>query len=144
MSSIRTQGGSRVYNPLLQPDLKMMLAENDELGLQQFCEVLNPVIVAEVLQGMEPSETWRVLSSTGIEQHQLTWRVSQVIVAAQYQRDTHQRIVDGVREKERCAAVGTTNNKVADVVAHKTLLAMHYVFKGDGLASWHAKTNGAG
>ena len=37
MSSIRTQGGSRVYNPLLQPDLKMMLAENDELGLQQFC-----------------------------------------------------------------------------------------------------------
>ena len=68
MSSIRTQGGSRVYNQLLQPDLKLMLAENDELGLQQFCEVLNPVIVAEVLQGMEPSETWRVLSSTGIEQ----------------------------------------------------------------------------
>ena len=67
MSSIRTPGGSRVYNPLLQPDLKLMLSENDEPGLQQFCEVLNPVIVAEVLLGLEPSDAWRVLSSTGIE-----------------------------------------------------------------------------
>ncbi len=67
MSSIRTPDGSRVYNPLLQPDLRLMLFENDELGLQQFCEVLNPVIIAEVLLGLEPSDTWRVLSSTGIE-----------------------------------------------------------------------------
>ena len=67
MSSIRTPDGSRVYNPLLQPDLRLMLSENDELGLQQFCDVLNPVIVAEVLQGLGPADVWRVLSSTGIE-----------------------------------------------------------------------------
>lgn len=67
MSSVRTMGGSRVYNPLLQPDLKIMLAENDVVGLQQFCEVLNPVIVAEVFLGMDPDEIWRVLRSTSIE-----------------------------------------------------------------------------
>ncbi|MFO1041988.1 MAG: magnesium transporter [Planctomycetaceae bacterium] len=67
MSSIRSSAGTLVYNPLLQPDLKLMLAEGDEIGLQEFCKVLNPIIVAEVLQGLEPAETWRVLSSTNIE-----------------------------------------------------------------------------
>jgi magnesium transporter len=67
MSSIRSSAGTLVYNPLLQPDLKLMLAEGDDVGLQQFCEVLNPIIVAEVLQGMPPADIWRVLSSTTIE-----------------------------------------------------------------------------
>ena len=62
MSSSR----SLVYNPLLQPDLKLMLAEGDEVGLQQFCEVLNPIIVAEVLQGLDAADAWRVLSSSSI------------------------------------------------------------------------------
>ena len=55
-----------VYNPLLQPDLRLMLAEDDLLGMQQFCEVLNPVIVAEVLQGLDSASTWRVLLSSDI------------------------------------------------------------------------------
>src|SRR5579871_3050398 len=67
MSSIRSSAGTLVYNPLLQPDLKLMLAEGDNEGLQQFCAVLNPVIVAEVLQGLEPADAWRVLSSTEID-----------------------------------------------------------------------------
>ena len=67
MSSLRSSAGTLVYNPLLQPDLKLMLAEGDDVGLQQFCEVLNPVIVAEVLQGLPPADIWRVLSSTTID-----------------------------------------------------------------------------
>ena len=65
MSSIRSSA-TQVYNCLLQPDLKLMLAEGDDVGLQQFCEVLNPIIVAEVLEGLAPADTWRVLSSTSI------------------------------------------------------------------------------
>ncbi|MBS0204562.1 MAG: magnesium transporter [Planctomycetes bacterium] len=65
MSSIRSSAGT--YNCLLQPDLKLMLAEGDEVGLQQFCEVLNPIIVAEVVEGLEPADTWRLLSSTSID-----------------------------------------------------------------------------
>lgn len=67
MSSIRTSAGTLVYNPLLQPDVKLMLAEEDHLGLREFCDVLNPIIVAEVLQGLDSAETWRVLSSTSID-----------------------------------------------------------------------------
>lgn len=52
-----------MYNPLLQPDLKLMLQEGDEPGLCEFCNVLYPVVVAEVLDGMEPDEVWRVLNA---------------------------------------------------------------------------------
>lgn len=67
MSPAQTTASLRTYNPLLQPDLKLMLNENDVLGMQQFCEVLNPVIVAEVLDGLDPKSTWKVLSSTDIQ-----------------------------------------------------------------------------
>jgi magnesium transporter len=69
MNTARTSASQRIYNPLLQPDVKLMLAENDLVGLQQFCEVLNPVIVAEVLVGLDSESTWRVLSASDI-QHQ--------------------------------------------------------------------------
>ena len=69
MSYAQPAASPRTYKPLLQPDLKLMLAENDIVGLQQFCEVLNPVIVAEVLNGLDPKSVWRVLLSSDI-QHQ--------------------------------------------------------------------------
>jgi magnesium transporter len=69
MSFAEPAASSRTYRPLLQPDLMLMLAENDAVGLQQFCEVLNPVIVAEVLSGLDPTSVWKVLLSTDI-QHQ--------------------------------------------------------------------------
>lgn len=68
MSSIIRSTGARVYKSLLQPDVKLMLAEGDDVGLAQFCEVLNPVIIAEVLQGLGPADVWRVLSATTIPQ----------------------------------------------------------------------------
>ena len=67
MSYAWNSASTRMYRPLLQPDLKLMLAEDDRIGLQQFCEVLNPVIVAEVLQGLDPQSVWRVLASTDIQ-----------------------------------------------------------------------------
>src|SRR5579859_2984590 len=67
MSYAQTSATLRTYKPLLQPDLKLMLLEDDQVGLQQFCEVLNPVIVAEVLQGMESDEAWRVLLATDVQ-----------------------------------------------------------------------------
>jgi len=58
--------GSGIYHHLLQPDLRMMLQEDDELGLQEFCDALYPVVVAEVLEGLDVQEAWRVLKSCSI------------------------------------------------------------------------------
>jgi magnesium transporter len=59
--------GSGIYHHLLQPDLRLMLHENDEIGLHEFCEALYPVVVAEVLDGIPVDEAWRVLNACRIE-----------------------------------------------------------------------------
>lgn len=51
-----------VFNSLLLPDLKVMLEENDESGLREFCTALYPGVSAEVLSELEPAQSWRVLT----------------------------------------------------------------------------------
>ena len=77
------------------------------------------------------------------DQH-LARRVRHVIVAAQDQRHAHQRIVERVREEERRAAVGPTNDEVADVVGGEALLAMHDVVERDDLPAGTRNRSAAG
>lgn len=53
-----------MYSRLLLPDLKLMIVENDTRGLAEFCSVLHPVAVAEVLEDLDPPDVWRVLSNS--------------------------------------------------------------------------------
>ncbi len=55
-----------MYGRLLLPDLKLMLQENDAAGLAEFCNVLHPVVAAEVLDELEPADAWKVLTHTEI------------------------------------------------------------------------------
>ena len=56
-----------MYNPLLLPDLRQMLEENDVEGLKEFCEALYPGVTAEVLEGLDIADVWRVLSKCSLE-----------------------------------------------------------------------------
>lgn len=56
-----------IFHDLLQPDLRIMLDENDDVGLHEFCEALNPIVIAEVLDGLSDREAWRVLSASPLE-----------------------------------------------------------------------------
>ena len=51
-----------VFNTLLLPDLREMLAEHDDAGVGVFCSELYPGVVAEVLEGVDAAQTWEVLS----------------------------------------------------------------------------------
>lgn len=51
-----------LYSSLLQPDLRQMVAENDTAGLHEFCDALLAGVAAEVMEGLNPNDTWRVLS----------------------------------------------------------------------------------
>ena len=55
-----------MYNPLLLPDLKMLLQEEDIQGLHEFCNVLHPAVTAEVLEGLEVPEVWQVLANCSL------------------------------------------------------------------------------
>ena len=73
----------------------------------------------------------------GLQQQHLPRRVREVIITSQHERNAHQCIVDGVREKERRAAVGATNDEIADVVGFEALLAVHEIGEANDLAGRH-------
>jgi magnesium transporter len=50
-----------LYNSLLQPDLRLMVAEEDAAGLDEFCQALYPGVAAEVMEGLDAETTWKVL-----------------------------------------------------------------------------------
>jgi len=56
-----------MYNTLLLPDLRLMLLEDDEPGMKEFCNVLNPADSAEMLAEISPGEALRVLSLCDLE-----------------------------------------------------------------------------
>jgi magnesium transporter len=51
-----------MFDPLLMPELREMLADNDPLAMREFCDVFHPGVVAENLENLLPDEAWRVLS----------------------------------------------------------------------------------
>ena len=58
------QSASRQYdmfNPLLLPELREMLAEQDTDQLRAFCTELHPARTAEFMEGLTAAEAWAVL-----------------------------------------------------------------------------------
>ncbi len=55
-----------MINPLLLPELREMLANNDRDELEQFCTALNPTRTAEFMEGLEDDEAWAVLRATDV------------------------------------------------------------------------------
>jgi magnesium transporter len=48
-------------NTLYLPEIREMLAENDEAGLREFCTALHPARTADYMAGLSAEETWAVL-----------------------------------------------------------------------------------
>ena len=115
MSHARNSAAIRMYRPLLQPDLKLMLAENDKVGMQQFCEVLNPVIVAEVLFGMDSESTWRVLSCSDINRQALVFELiepsQQIELVASIDREHLSKLIEAMSPDDRVDLLENMNEE---------------------------------
>ncbi len=57
------QGGyaARMINPLFLPELREMLALNDEREMREFCTALHPARAAEFMEGLSAAESWAIL-----------------------------------------------------------------------------------
>ena len=51
-----------MVNPIILPELRLMLAENDDEGLRAVAMELHPATVADFTEGLTVDETWRVLA----------------------------------------------------------------------------------
>src|SRR5437016_13177865 len=71
---------------LFGPEVRLMLAEGDDKGMQTFCETLHPATVAEALADeLDVEEAWRFLQHTSIrnqaaifEYFPIDWQVKMV------------------------------------------------------------------
>jgi magnesium transporter len=54
-------------NPILLPELRVMLAEGDAAGLREVAEELHPATVAEFSEGLDEREIWRLLETVPVE-----------------------------------------------------------------------------
>ena len=54
-------------NPILIPELRVMLAEGDSAGLREVAEELHPATVAEFTEGLDDAEIWRMLDAVPVE-----------------------------------------------------------------------------
>ncbi|AWM38206.1 Magnesium transporter MgtE [Gemmata obscuriglobus] len=56
-----------MVHPLFSPEIRMMLAEKNAIGLREFCEELHPATVAEALDDeFSPEQIWEVISNANI------------------------------------------------------------------------------
>jgi magnesium transporter len=54
-----------MFDPLLLPELREMLIENDAAAMREFCDVFHAGVVAENLEALSVPDCWRVLSACG-------------------------------------------------------------------------------
>jgi magnesium transporter len=54
-------------NPILIPELRVMLAEGDAAGLREVAAELHPATVAEFSEGLDDGELWRMLDALPVE-----------------------------------------------------------------------------
>ena len=54
-------------NPILIPELRVMLAEGDAAGLREVAEELHPATVAEFSEGLDDGEIWQLLDAVPVE-----------------------------------------------------------------------------
>ncbi|MBT6055521.1 MAG: magnesium transporter, partial [Planctomycetaceae bacterium] len=55
-------------NPILLPELRSLLQEQDAVGIREVAEELHPATVAEFSEGLDDSEIWLLLDSLPVEQ----------------------------------------------------------------------------
>lgn len=57
-----------MFDPLLVPELREMLLQNDTVAMREFCNVLHPGVAAENLEELPDEELWAVLSQAELAQ----------------------------------------------------------------------------
>ena len=94
-----------IYNPILLPELREMLAEGDKEGLKTVLEELHPATIADFSEGLEPAEIWKFLEFTEIErQAEISTYYSmpkQVELVAAADRDRISKILEEMPPDDR-------------------------------------------
>jgi magnesium transporter len=107
-------------NPLFGPEVRMMLEEENHVGLKAFCESIHPITVAETLDEHDFAvvDVWRVLSHTGaaeqaaiFEYFPASWQLRLVEGAG---RDQMAKLIERMSHDDRVDLLRRLSPRVAD------------------------------
>ncbi|MBM4089256.1 MAG: magnesium transporter [Planctomycetes bacterium] len=56
-----------MYNPILLPELRQMLRDEDRQGISEVLTELHPATIADFTEGLDVEETWRLLAHAPID-----------------------------------------------------------------------------
>ena len=94
-----------MYGQLLLPDLRMMLLDEDLDGLREFCDALHPAATAEVLESLNSTEVWQVLSHCSLtrqaEIFQFLGLAQQVELVEHINRERLSRLLEEMAPDDR-------------------------------------------
>src|SRR3954452_2725475 len=79
-------------NPLILPDLRAMLVEEDDAGLAEITRDLHPAMLAEITEGLTVEETWYLLDRADLH------REAEIFSFLPVERQV--KLVSGVGRKE--------------------------------------------
>jgi len=63
-----------MINPLLLPELRELLAAGDHATISKLLKELHPASIADITEGLEVDETWKVLTSAPVERQAEAFR----------------------------------------------------------------------
>jgi magnesium transporter len=94
-----------MYNPLILPELREMLATNDQQGLAEVMTELHPATIADFSEGLSPDETWQLFGSAPVERQAEVFAfmpfAKQVEMAGDIGRDRMSRLLEAMSPDDR-------------------------------------------
>lgn len=107
-----------MVNTLYLPELREMLAQGNDVELQEFCKALHPARTADFMEGLTADETWRVLRHadpvTRVEIFSFFDRPKQVEIIETQDRDEIAQIIAEMAPDDRVDLLGEVAPQVVE------------------------------
>ena len=107
-----------MINPLYLPEIREMLADNDTVGLKEFCEALHPARTADFMEGLTAQEAWQVLSKTDLGQRAEVFHyfepTLQTEIIAQMDRQQVAEVVSELAPDDRVDVLNAADPRIVE------------------------------
>lgn len=108
------------FNTLLEPDLREMLSQHDDVGVNAFCTELYPSVIAEVLEGMDSERAWEVLShASPVRQAEIFENFPldyQVVLVRTIPHQALSRIIEEMAHDDRVDLIGQLEPELVETL----------------------------
>jgi magnesium transporter len=107
-----------MVNPILLPDLRLMLSEQDKVGLAEFVNELHPATAADFSEGLSVEETWQVLAHAQIPRQAEIFEFyplnKQIEMAQGAGRERMSRLIEAMSPDDRVDLLEQLDDAVVD------------------------------